>query len=351
MSWRKFWMTILGTTLGISAFLYTAVLVIDPYDTVWFSPPFARAPVTTNQRFSFPALARKAKFDSAIIGTSTTRLLRPVDLNPFFGASFVNLSMNSGTAYEQLQILKVFARSHPRAKVVIFGVDVIWCEVQERYDRFTYRPFPPWMYDENRWNDLFYLFNLPALEEAGRQLAYLTGLRPLKYGLDGHTNFLPPQSEYDLKRAQQNIYGSETPGRKEPANPPYQPTAEERASWTYATHELFPKLLALLPEETLKVLMFVPYHRYSQPQPGSFHEARWRECKRRLTDIAARFANTHVLDFMIDSAITRHDENYWDTLHYSVSVARQLARLMARGVRERRGVPDLFDYLGADKRG
>ncbi len=98
--WRRFWIVLLASAGGVLGGAFLAVVIVDPYDTLFLSPPFNPAPVVTNQRFSYPALARKARFDSAVIGTSTARLLKPAQLNPLFGAAFVNLAMNSSTAYE-----------------------------------------------------------------------------------------------------------------------------------------------------------------------------------------------------------------------------------------------------------
>ncbi|MCC7282510.1 MAG: hypothetical protein IT556_09020, partial [Acetobacteraceae bacterium] len=53
-------------------------------------------------------LARSARFDSAILGTSTSRMLRPAVLDPLFGARFANLSMNDATAWEQYRLGLVF---------------------------------------------------------------------------------------------------------------------------------------------------------------------------------------------------------------------------------------------------
>ncbi len=351
MEWRGFWRTAVGWAVAAAAALYATILFIDPYDTVWFSPDLARAPVATNQRFSFPALARSPRFDSAVVGTSTTRLLRPAALDAALGGAFVNLSMNSGTAYEQSRILAVFARHHPAARAVVIGIDVVWCEVEDDFARFTERPFPPWMYDTDRANDLAHLFNLPALEEAGRQLAYLTGLRPLKYGLDGYTDFLPPAHEYDLERARGHIYGALGPRRRPATAPPAAPTAAERAGWIYATHDLLAAMLGALPDDTLKILLIAPYHFFAQPAAGSLQAARWAECKRRLADLAARNENAYVLDFMIESRITDRDENYWDPLHYSVDVADRLPGLIAFAVRERRGIPGMFNYLAPGREG
>jgi hypothetical protein len=326
------------------------VVLVDPYDSLWFSPDVEREPVSTNQRYSFPALARSAAFDSAIVGTSTTRLLRPDQLNGLFGARFANLSMNSATAYEQSEIHRLFLRHHPQPRVIIYGIDSVWCTVEDQYQPFTFRTFPPWLYDEDRWNDLLYLFNFKAIEEAGQQFGYLVGLRERRYGPDGYTDFLPPQSEYDLAQVQQTLYGGAgppAPGTPFPTGP--EPTAAERAGWTYATHALMAEMLARAPGATTKVLLFVPYHVSLIDWQPPLQRAQAAECKRRLTALAETVPNAHVLDFMIGSAITREDARYWDTLHYNTETATEIGAAIARGVAEREGEPELFNYLGGSR--
>lgn len=344
MAWRGFWITALGTACGLAAALYAAVAIVDPYDTLWLSPPFERAPVSSNQRFSYPAVARKARFDSVVIGTSTSRLLRPGKLDEVLGGNFANLSLNDGTAYEQSQVLKLFARHHPDARTAIFAIDIVWCDPR-RNSKFTIRPFPPWLYDENPVNDLAHIFSLPAFEVAGRQIAFLLGWRPAKYAPDGYANFLPPSGEYDLARVRQKIYGEAGPRRKAPVTPAVVLSKAERAARNFPTHPLLRDMLAALPEATRKIVIFVPYHHLNQPAPGSRRAAYWRECKRRIVEIAEDFANSYVLDFMIPSEITRRDENYWDRLHTTVEVADRVSELIAQGVRTRCGVEGLMSYL------
>lgn len=345
MTWRSFWKTLLWTACGCVAALYVAVVMIDPYDSIWFSPPLDRALVTQNQRFSYPAVARDREFDSLVIGTSTTRLLRPAKLNQVLGGRFANVSLNSGTAYEQSQLLKLFARHHTDARTVIFGIDIVWCQPKNTYDKFTPRPFPPWLYDENRWNDLVHMLNLPTIEQAGRQLAYLLGLRPATYGRDGYASFLPPKSEYDLARVRRGLYGDAGPRRHAPLMPAAAASAAEHQARRFPTHPLMAEVLTALPERTRKALVFVPYHHFRQPAPGSRAAARWQDCKRRLTRLASSVPNTHVLDFMIPSEITLADENYWDPLHYTEEVAERLSELIAKGVSERCRIAGLMDYL------
>ena len=345
--WTTYLRALFATVIGAGLFVYVFVLLVDPYDSVWFSPELEREPVSTNQRFSFPALARSGRFDSAVFGTSTTRLLRPSQLDAEFGAAFANLSLNSGTAYEQSALHGLFLRHHASPRTIIYGIDTVWCTVQDTYDRFTFRPFPPWLYDENRWNDVLYLFNFKAIEEAGQQFGFLVGLRQRRYGADGYTNFLPPQSDYDIAQARRHLYGSTEPPPPEALFPVGdQPDPTEIAGWSYATHDLMATMLTDAPAETQKILVFVPYHLSEFALVGPRRREMLAECKRRLTALAETFPNTVVLDFMIPSAITREDSRYWDKLHYNIATAAEFGAAIARGALNRRGEPDLFDYLG-----
>ncbi|MDT8873146.1 hypothetical protein RAA17_23800 [Komagataeibacter rhaeticus] len=48
--------------------------------------PLARIPVTSNARYTMPALARDPRFDSVVLGTSTSRLMQPALLDRALGA-------------------------------------------------------------------------------------------------------------------------------------------------------------------------------------------------------------------------------------------------------------------------
>ena len=111
--WRAFTRRCVAVALSLLLACFAFVALVDPHDHLPLSLPFERAPINTNQRFSYPALARSERFDSAIVGTSTARLLRPSALDRLLDARFVNLSMNSATAYEQWRILELFLRHHP----------------------------------------------------------------------------------------------------------------------------------------------------------------------------------------------------------------------------------------------
>jgi hypothetical protein len=325
MSWRRFLSTLL---LAFGAFVlacYGFILAMDPYMNVPFSPALPRAPVSQNQRYAYPALARSAEFDSAIVGTSMVRLLKPERLNALLDARFVNLAMNSATAYEQLQMNALFLRHHPAPRVMIYALDDSWCRAVDTPDRYTFRDFPEFMLDENRWNDLLYLFNDKALENAVRMLELVQGRREPKYGADGYFDFTRDFGAYDLARTRQRIYGTPTP----PAAPPpldLEPAASEVLRM--ANLDLLPALLAAVPAGTRVAVLIPPMHVWHLQSAT----AGYRECKRRALDIVGRRPDAVVLDYLLDSDLTRRDEHFWDALHYSDDIARRLETELAAGL-------------------
>ncbi len=342
MTWRRFLAAVAGLTVGLTAALWAAVLVIDPFDVLAFSPDLRRAAMDSNQRFAYPALARDPDFDSLVIGTSVGRLLRPDLLSRRLGGRFANLSMNAATPWEQYKIFSLFRRHHPSIATVVLEIDPIWCKRDK--EKLTNRPFPAWMYDESPWNDVLPHLSLYGIEQAGRQLAFLLGLRPARFARDGYARYLPPPEDYDLERVRKELRSrlereQANGGSSKPLS------RSERRILGFADHDLMTEMLSSLPSETRKVMIFAPMHRAVMPEPGSKGASVIAECKARLVRIAAEAENVHVLDFMIESDISRQDSNFWDGHHFRDEVADQLIELIAAGLSERRGQPDRMDYI------
>ncbi len=318
--WRQFFLLAAGTAAGVTAFIFLFVAIVDPFDTLPLSPPLDRVPIATNARYSFPAIARQQQFDSAIIGTSTSRLLRPDELNAAFNARFVNLAMNAATGYEQSRILEVFLRAHPTPKHVILGLDDIWC-LTRRLARYTPRPFPEWMYEPDRWTGYTRLLNLYTVEQAGIQFATLTGFKAPVYGRDGYTRFVPDDRLYDPARVAVHL-------REVAAAMPRGDATVSPATLPYPALDLLRDNLSSVPASTTKILFFAPFNHVERADSGALR-GEWDECKRRVAAMAAATPNTTVVDFMIPSQITDNDDNYWDAVHYRVAIAERLVRDLA----------------------
>lgn len=336
MTPRKFLIVSVSSFALLTLAVYGFILFVDPYSNVPFSLPLERVPVSTNQRFAYPALARAERFDSAIIGSSTLRLLDPNRLSATTGARFANLAMNSATAYEQQQLLALFLRHHGDAKFIVIGIDDSWCRREKTVEKFTFRAFPQWMYDENPWNDLAYMFNDKAVENSIRLVEYFLGEREAKYDRNGFRDFTLDFGDYEATEVHQRLYPK---GRAE-TKPGIDLTPQlgrKRAHWQFASHTLLDEMLTRMPSATRAVLVMAPMHAAYLSSSKNLY----RECKGRIIALAATH-KTPVLDFMIDSDITSRDENYWDPLHYRTNVAREIEASLARNFLDQAPLADFL---------
>ena len=307
----------MATALGLLVALALFVAIIDPWDVLPLSPPLPRVPVSSNARFSMPALARSAHFDSVVIGSSSSRLLRPAVLDSQLGGHFANLAMNAATAWEQTQILSLFARTHPAARTIIIGLDNVWCT--ETPQHTTGRAFPDWMYTGPRARGYLHTLNLYAVQEAGSALWTMLGLKQRRYGLDGYTSFVPPEAAYDPARVALAFARWGRPAAVPAIGRPH----------PIPTMPLLAEALAALPASTRKILFFTPGHISLQGTPGSDYAAMLDACRTQVNDVAAGVANTSVLDFAIPSPITDDIGNFWDPVHYRQPIADRIAADLA----------------------
>lgn len=314
-------MTLLFCFVGTSML----VLIANPYRNLPFDNLNDRPMVEYNQRIMYPPLARDSQFDSAVFGTSTSRLLKPKTLNKLFGGQFAQLSMNSGMAYEQSRLFDLFIRHHPEAKNIFIGLDRVWCETDINYKKFTRRLFPEWMYDENKWNDLLYLFNIRAIKTSFLMIMNYFGGNFERYGDDGYKEFLPENKEYDEQKVLRNLYGADQPKPTQY----WQFSQEELQKDLFPVHELMSDMLDKVSDNTHVTLFFVPYHAYLVfAETGKATAKRYQNCKSRIVELVEKRKNISVYDFMFPSEITLNDWNYWDPLHYRVEVADELAKLI-----------------------
>ncbi len=292
--------------------LYGFVALVDPWDALPLSPPLPRVPISTNARYSFPALARSPRFDSIILGDSTARLLQPAILDEGFGAHFANLAMNAATAWEEQALLGVFLRVHPAPRVVIVAIAQIGCSDSKL--RWRAGAFPEWLYGPNRWAGYREMLTPYAVQEAANQFAVMLGWKRRRYGLDGYTRFVPPDADYDPARRDQ-LFRTLAPVNTEPAPAEAAPELPQL--------RVLDEMLATVPAGTRVILFLPPVSVEVQGSPGTKLAWRWAGCKREVAAIARRHGAL-ALDFAIDSALTRSRDNYWDPVHYREAIARRV---------------------------
>jgi len=330
IQWSRWFVGAVAVGAGL---LFAFVAVLDPFGMRVHAGQAARPIMDINQRFMYPQLVRSGRFDAAVIGTSTMRLLDPEILSRGLDARFVNLAMNAATPWEQTQMARLF-REHVRMpKRLIWGIDTTWCEADatDQAKRLTPRPVPAWFTREVGWSDWPKLLNLTNLEIAGRLVAYRLGLSRERIRGDGYEVFTPPEASYDLARARWHIYanhGGAVPDFS-PLSPPVAVAPAESASWRFPALSWLEDGLGAFPKTTQVMLVLPPAHLAAYPREGSADWQRYTRCKADIAALARR-RGAVVVDYAHASPITTQDANYWDPLHFRLAIAARFGEELAR---------------------
>ncbi|MEQ1576584.1 MAG: hypothetical protein ABL894_02920 [Hyphomicrobium sp.] len=323
-AWSRFTRILFGTLAVELVGACALIAAANPYGNLPVSLAGQHAIMDTNQRYQYPAIARSGLYDSIVIGTSTSRLLRPEALNAAFSGQFANLAMDDSTAWEQYRLASLFVASVPQPRTLVVGLDHVWCRENAGSRRTTERGFPEWMFDNDPWNDLQWMLNLRSVEISLRRIAYALGLKEARIPFNGYEVFVPPEEQYDLAKAKAKLKHPKSVAADSPA-----PTLEERAALTFPALEWLGELL----EQKWKrvILVVTPIHMGAQPVAGQ--PAAWREneCKARIAAMAES-KGVPLVDFRIRSEITSRDENYWDPLHYRTGIAERIVAGLSRAL-------------------
>lgn len=337
LPWLRFIATFFIAAFITGALLVGLIVVVDPYGLRVRAGDAPQPIMDINQRFMYPQLARSHRYNAAVFGTSTMRLLDPNELNDLFrnvsgGARdirFANLAMNAATPWEQMQLAQLFMRNNPAPEALIFGLDMTWCDVEADTPakQLTFRAFPERFYDADPLNDWGDSLNLKTLEIAFRLISHSLDMQPESLRADGYGVFVPPDQFYDAERAREHIWQGKPPVLAEHI-PAEQPTPEEQASWRFPALAWLDDMLVSVPDSTRVMLVFPPIHASTQPVPGSVAQVRDNACKQQFAELAAR-RNASLIDYRHYSSLTRDDTNYWDPLHYRLPIASRIARALA----------------------
>jgi hypothetical protein len=329
----------LATFIGGIAAVYAFILLVDPYGVAPYSPLFGRPIISsTTKRQVYPQILRTGRYDSLVVGTSTSKLLDPAALGPVLGGHFANLAMAGATAWEQVQVIDLFRRRVAAPKALLVGLDHEWCD-RNGESIAREKQFPSWAFDDNPWNDLLYLLNSPTMEAASLAVAGVLGMAPKQARDDGFESFLPPESAYDLARARDHILHAPVPRAPGADRPAPDVSEKERQAMEFEALPWLDEALARLPDATRKVLVFTPVHVAAMPGRGSYGAVWEAECKQRIAAIARR-RGAVLVDWRIPSPLTTEDSHYWDPLHFRLPIAYQVIADLGGIVKEGRESPD-----------
>lgn len=154
--WLAGWLVLtIGALITIGAFVYR----VDPY--MHYHKPNIDAYYyrLDNQRSQNDGITKHFEYNALITGTSMTENFKTSEFDDIFGVNSIKVSYSGGSYKEMNDNLIIGLENNNELKIIVRCLDygrLLDDKDNMRTDLGTY---PTYLYDDNPFNDVFYLFN------------------------------------------------------------------------------------------------------------------------------------------------------------------------------------------------
>lgn len=321
----KKWSLFLILSFVLSLFLIgTTVYVVDPF--FHFHAPVGNLSYKLdNGQYMNDGITKNFDYDAIITGTSMTSYMSTEEFDSLFGTNSIRLTF-LGEGFRRIdENLQVGLETHPNVDIVLRSIDPIWF-ISDK-DHLGYDEYPDYLYDNNLFNDVHYLFNKDifksdVLPEIKRTLSGVPAVT-FDQGIDINLvvdRTLPPDNTYKRPDKNDKIV-----------------TEEETAEFFYILEESiqanYIDTIEANPDTTF-YLFIAPYSIYwwdSTHQNGDAVLQRRIDMEKRAIEMLLPYENVRVFSFSNNFELTCDVYNYEDAIHYHPYVCSQLLQWMKAG--------------------
>lgn len=157
---RKWFIRCIISVLTVLFAVALIMIIVDPYFH-YHGPLSFLSYRIYEERYTNDGISRHFDFDAMITGTSMAQNFKPSEMDQLFGTTTVKETF-SGAGYQELSenLERALTRNRD-LKTVLWVVD--YNGFLRDYDFTQYENYPTYLYDDNLFNDVSYLFNKSIL--------------------------------------------------------------------------------------------------------------------------------------------------------------------------------------------
>ncbi|MNZ72707.1 hypothetical protein D3C78_910940 [compost metagenome] len=255
-----------------------------------------------------------------ILGSSMTENFVPSKVGERLGGSVLKLSIEGSTAREQRLIADV-AINTGQVKKVLWGLDYFSLRENSVRDEKT---FPFYLYDDNKWNDFKYIFNISNVKHAFGALLLPQDQYSRFRNLDLLNNW-DSSAQYGpdhvLAKWKEAWLAEQTSSESEPSLDVVKQRFENQIVSLVKAHP-----------EIEFTFYYPPYSIVRQQVWYSLNPERFsnqQAMKKYMFEQFSAFDNVKVYDFQSDSSITYDLNLYKDLSHHSAGVNQSIIEAIA----------------------
>ncbi len=153
---KKWFISSLGILFFFFLTIATITIIVDPYFHYHKPLPFLSYRLY-EERYTNDGIARHFEYDALITGTSMAQNFKPSEMDALFGTTTIKNTF-SGAGYKELaeHLDRALTRNED-LKTVVWALD--YNGLMRDADWQQYDTYPTYLYDNNPFNDVSYLFN------------------------------------------------------------------------------------------------------------------------------------------------------------------------------------------------
>lgn len=318
---KKWFKKCIVCLLGAVFLVFAMVYVLDPY--FHFHKPFSFVSYRLyDERYMNDGISRHFDYDAIVTGTSMAQNFKPSEIDALFGTQSVKETF-SGAGYKELsENLERALQRKDDLKTIIWTMD--YNALIRDKDWTQYEGYPTYLYDDNPWNDVTYVFNKAVFYHGVFPNAAKTLLGQPSTTMDEYSSW---NKETGLEYIMQSYDRWEVKAEMISGL-----TAEEKQMVMENVKENFVNLVNRYPETTF----YVFYSPYSicywdfLNQEGMMQMQ--FDAELIATELLLECPNVRLFNFYDQYDVITNTDNYRDKEHYSAEINSQILEWMASGV-------------------
>lgn len=297
-----------------------ATVIIDPFFHYHGPLTGLQYPIN-NQRYQNSGIVKNFSYDALITGTSLTENFKTSEFDALFGVNSIKVSFSGGSSEELLTNLQKALEANPNIRYVLYGIDS-WNLLTGRDLIEADGDFPLYLYDDDLFNDVEYIFN--------KDVFCNNTLGVLRYTAEGNTT-----TSFDAYSSWNHPSGAEAViqsyDRPELAEAELEFTDEDAATLSNSLRQGILRL-ALEHPDIQFLCFFPPYSILSWDLYLRMGELPHQTQQFILaTEILLEAENIQLFSFYNDYETITNLDNYSDSVHYTPQINSLLLQRMRDG--------------------
>lgn len=315
----------------VTCIMISTCLVLVASITVLFDPYFHyHAPLEGwayriyNERYQNDGIIKHFSYDTMITGTSMTQNFKTTEFDALWGTQSIKVPF-AGAGFKELgENLRRAAKANPNLKYVVLGLDANTLIADKDWSR--YDSYPTYLYDNNIFNDVFYVLNKEVLlQDTLQNVILLTMHGGHTTTFDAYNNWMQGYTfgkaavlgaafEFNITRAEeQTVTQDDLIVVEQTLKQNYIPVIKENPHITF--YIFYPP--------------YSIYYFYELVSNGTLKKQLAQ--MEYATELLLQFDNVQLFSFFDEYEMIGDLDNYKDSIHYHEDVNSQMLKWMKAG--------------------